>query len=203
MAVQELTRPTKAKPKRPDRWYPPAQGKWTYSDYLQLPDNRMKYEVIKGDIYMSPAPRPKHQEIVLALIIAFYNFISDKHIGKIYHAPIDVNLPNLTSPVQPDLLFIAKDKLSIVKKRKIEGRPDLVVEVLSPGNPEHDKKTKYKAYAEAGVREYWIVDGDTCTIEVNVLRGQAYVPLGVFTADDEAFSEVLPEFKLKVSDICI
>ena len=99
---------------------------------------------------------------------------------KIYIAPINLILPDLTNPIQPDLLFISTDKLDIIKENFIEGVPDLIVEVLSPANPGHDRHTKFRVYAEAGVQEYWIVDPDAGAINVNVLRGQAYALAGKF-----------------------
>jgi Uma2 family endonuclease len=184
------------------RYWPPPQGEWTYEDYTRLPDNGMRYEVIKGALYMSPAPSPDHQRVVVALIRYLSAYLQQHPAGEIFIAPIDVKLPSLTSPVQPDLLFIANERSAIVKEKFIEGVPDLIIEVLSPTNPEHDRTTKFSAYALAGVREYWIVDPEARTIEINVLRGQAYAPLGNFGADEQTRSEVLPDFSVRVSEVC-
>ena len=92
--------------------------------------------------------------------------------------------------------------LQMVKDNLIEGVPDLIVEVLSPGNPGHDRQTKFQLYARAGVREYWLVDPDARVIEINVLRGQAYAPTGRFGSDEQIRSEVLPDFGVRVADIC-
>ena len=199
MAVPELTI---AKTKTASRWYPPPQGEWTYEDYLHLPDDGLRYEVIGGNLYMSPAPRPKHQKILLKLIAVLYDFVYGQELGEIYHAPIDVILPEQAAPVQPDLLYIPHANLEIVGETNIEGTPDLIVEVLSPGNATHDQITKFQAYAQSGVKEYWIVDGEAGVIDVFVLRGRAYAPLGRFTADEIVASEVLPALQVKVSDIC-
>ncbi len=152
---------------------------------------------------MSPAPSPKHQEIIANLYGYLWDYLKKHAIGKVFFAPIDVILSeNLATPVQPDLLFIAKDRLGIVKEKFIDGAPDLIVEVLSPGNPTHDRQIKYQVYAQAGVREYWLIDPESQTIEVNVLRGQAYAPAGRFGPEDQALSEVLPEFSAPVGEIC-
>lgn len=196
MTVKIVTQPpTKAV-------WPPPQGAWTYADYAQLPDNGMRYEVIEGDLYMSPAPRTVHQRIIAMLHGYLWEYLKQRPIGEVFFAPIDLNLPDLTSPVQPDLLFIANDHLHIIKEKFVEGTPDLIVEVLSPGNPALDRRTKFRVYALAGVREYWIIDPETCTVEINVLRGQAYVPLGSFGRDEQTRSEVLADFSVRVSDIC-
>ena|SRR5688572_11120383 len=200
MAVRTQTK--LSGPETETRYWPPPQGEWTYEDYTRLPDNGMCYEVIQGELYMSPAPTPKHQSIIAALYGYLWDYLKNQPIGKVFFAPIDVKLPDLATPVQPDLLFIAQERLSIVKEKFIEGVPDLIMEVISPTNPEHDRKTKFGAYALAGVREYWIVDPEARTIEINVLRGQAYAPLGSFGADEQTRSEVLPDFSVRLSDVC-
>lgn len=184
-----------------DRWYPPPQGTWTYADYQQLPDNGMRYEVIGGNLYMSPAPRPKHQQVSAHLLAALHNFVTENQLGQVYHAPVDVILSDLATPVQPDLLFIASEKLDIVGDVNIKGTPQFVIEIISPGNPAHDRITKFSLYAQAGIPEYWIVDVDAQTIDAFVLRGQAYAPLGHFTINEQAFSEVLSGFTLDVVSV--
>lgn len=200
MAVK--TTPKPGPEKAVDHYWPPPQGEWTYDDYAHLPDNGMRYEVIEGDLYMNPAPRPKHQRVIALLYGHLWEYLKDRPGGEVFFAPIDVNLPDLTSPVQPDLLFIAADHLDIVKAEFIEGVPDLIVEVLSPGNPTHDRITKFQVYARAGVREYWLIDPDARQVEINVLRGQAYAALGVFGPADEIRSEVLADFTIPVNEIC-
>ncbi len=200
MAVKTIAQQsTKASPAR---YWPPSQGKWTYDDYARLPDNDMRYEVIEGELYMSPAPRPKHQEVIALLYGYLWEYLKDKPIGKVFFSPIDLILPDLATPVQPDLLFIPNERLDIVQENFIEGVPDLIVEVLSPSNPSHDRNTKFKIYARAGVQEYWIIDPDARTVEINVLRGQAYASAGVFGPDDQTSSETLVDFSVLVSDIC-
>jgi len=194
---------TKSKEKTSqERRWPPRQGEWTYDDYARLPDNGMRYEVIEGDLYMSPAPRPKHQLVSGKLVYAFHQFLREHDLGQIYHAPVDVNMPGLTSPVQPDLLFISHKNMDIITEKRIDGVPDLIIEILSPGNPMHDRDTKFHVYARAGVNEYWIIDPDTCIVDVFVLRGQAYAPLGNFGENDKVQSELLPDLILTVSEIC-
>jgi Uma2 family endonuclease len=96
---------------------------------------------------------------------------------------------DMAIPVQPDIIFISIDRLEIITKKRIEGVPDLVIEILSPGSVGYDRRTKYDLYAEAGVREYWIVDPANCTADVFVLRGRVYVPFGNFTRDGVINSE--------------
>ncbi|MCA9970544.1 MAG: Uma2 family endonuclease [Anaerolineales bacterium] len=180
----------------------PPQGAWTYSDYARLPDSGVRYEVIQGDLFMSPAPSTRHQSASFALAVALHLHVKENGLGRVFEAPIDVLLPELASPVQPDVLFIAASRLAIVKEKFIDGVPDLIVEVLSPGNPDHDRRTKFNLYAQAGVTEYWIVDPDACRADVYALRGHAYVPFGSFGPEDTAQSELLPDFRVPLRDVC-
>jgi Uma2 family endonuclease len=180
----------------------PAQGEWTYEDYARLPDDGWRYEVIKGVLHMTPAPRTKHQKAIGKLYSALTRFVEQHDMGDLYFAPIDVILPHhLATPVQPDLLFISKERLDIVKEQFIEGAPDLIVEVLSPTNWLDDRRIKYEVYAEAGVREYWIVDPDLRTVEVFVLREGEYALVGRFGPGEKAHSEVLEGFEVAVDEV--
>lgn len=180
----------------------PAQGKWTYEDYARLPDNGMRYEVIGGELYMSPAPTTAHQRGSVELVFVLMLHVKQRGLGQVYEAPIDVILPGLANPVQPDIIFIFSERLGIVKKQHIEGVPDLIVEILSPGTAQHDRRTKFQLYAQAGVKEYWLFDPDVCVVDVFVLRGRAYVPFGRYAIDGIIQSELLPNLRILVKDIC-
>jgi Uma2 family endonuclease len=184
-----------------ERKWPP-QGEWTYEDYRRLPDDGWRYEIIEGELFMSPAPDPIHQECGFELMATFRDFNKKHNLGKVYIAPIDVILPGLATPVQPDGLFIFKERLHIVKKGQIEGAPDIVVEVLSPGNWLTDRREKFQNYAKAGVREYWIVNPLARTIELFVLRKGRYELIGKYGFGETVRSEVLPGFEVQVEEIC-
>jgi len=151
---------------------------------------------------MSPAPRTKHQRISARLQFAMTKFAQAQHLGEVLNAPIDVRLGDLANPVQPDILFIRQDRLDIIREEWVEGAPDLIVEILSPGNWLDDRRTKYRVYALAGVREYWIVDPDKRQIEVFALRGSDYEILGRFGPGERAASEILSGFDIGVDEVC-
>lgn len=181
----------------------PSQGEWAYEDYARLPDDGRRYEVIGGNLHVSPAPLTRHQVVVTELAYALMTFTKTEKVGQILVSPIDVILPDLANPVQPDILFIANERLGIVKEQFVAGVPDLIVEVLSPGNPAHDRRTKYALYEGAGVKEYWIVDPEACIVDVYTLYGgDLYVPHGHFAPGGVIQSKLLSDLRISVDDIC-
>src|SRR3989304_601795 len=107
--------------------------KMTYDQYCLLPEDRNRYELIDGELFVTPAPTPKHQKIVGALFVQLSSYVSQNSLGEVYVAPVDVLLDQYTV-IQPDVLFIRHERLGIVKEGAIEAAPDLVGEVLSPSS---------------------------------------------------------------------
>jgi Uma2 family endonuclease len=185
---------------KPDEFQGPAyppQGQWTYEDYLRLPDDGRRYEVLRGVLYVSAAPNPLHQFALRNLVRRLSVFLEDHPVGEFFLPPTDLVLPHgLTAPVQPDLFFIQGEEWrGTVTSRTMEGVPDLIVEILSPSTRRFDRKDKFGTYAEAGVREYWLADPLARTVEVFVLRDGAYVLLGKFERGEKLRSEVIPGFE--------
>jgi Uma2 family endonuclease len=195
--IMALKAPTQAA----ERQWPP-QGQWTYDDYKRLPDDGWRYEVIEGELHMTAAPSTRHQRASINLSAALHQHVIENGLGQVYTAPIDVLLPDLATPVQPDVLFIARERLGIVKEDVIDGPPDLIVEILSPSNWLADRRTKFRVYALAGVREYWIIDADLCTVEVFVLRGSSFTLVGKFGTGETVHSEVIGGFAIGVDALC-
>jgi Uma2 family endonuclease len=181
----------------------PSQGEWTYDDYVHLPDDGWKYEVIEGILYRTPSPNTKHQLIVGNLFFAIKLYLQQTNIGQVFTAPLDVILPgNLGTPVQPDIFFIGLDRLEIVKEQHIEGTPDLVAEVLSPSNWVDDRRVKFKIYAAAKIPEFWIVDPSQRTVEVFVLDLQGtFMLLDRFDEKNTIRSQVLTGFNMPVTKL--
>lgn len=127
--------------------------KFTYEDYLLLPKDK-RYELIKGEIYMVPSPTPVHQWESKRRFLALDDHVSEHTLGEVYYAPLDVVLSE-EDVVQPDLLYISKERSHILTEKNIQGAPDLVVEILSPGTAERDRTLKRKLYARHGVLECW------------------------------------------------
>lgn len=146
--------------------------------YKMLPEGTLA-EIINGSIYMSPAPTPDHQFVIRELAFTILNFLKEKKIeGEIIFAPCDVFLDEHSNAVQPDIIFIFPDRKTIIKPDAIHGVPDLVVEVLSPGNAEHDLITKRTLYEKFGVQEYWIITPQTKETIGFTLKNESYLELG-------------------------
>ena len=181
----------------------PAQGKWTYEDYLTLPDDGNRYEVIDGVLYAAPAPTPPHQRRLLRLAVRLVKFIDEHQLGELFISPIDLLLPGGT-PVQPDALFIGRDNQTVGElDRNIQGVPDLLIEVTSPSTAGYDRREKQDLYARAGVRELWHVHPNDVTIEVLVLEAgrRAYRSLGIFRRTNRVPSEVLAGLPFTVDEL--
>lgn len=182
------------------RW--PAQGEWTYGDYLRLPDDGRRYEVIRGHLYVAPAPAFDHQYAIWQLGRLLGNFVVEKGLGILLPAPFDLRLPGgLAAPVQPDLVFLRAGNQPRPGDRSFEGVPDLVVEVLSPGTRHLDRSVKLSAYREAGVPEYWLVDPRTRTVQVLALEGGEYAQRELRGTGETLTSPALPGLRLGVDEI--
>ncbi|HEV2854753.1 MAG TPA: Uma2 family endonuclease [Thermoanaerobaculia bacterium] len=180
----------------------PAQGEWTYEDYLRLPEDGNRYEVIRGILYVTAAPSYKHQSVVGELMLTLGHFVRERGLGKPLTAPFDVKLPfGIASPVQPDLIVLRTGNLPNWEVKNFEGVPDLVAEVLSPRTRRRDRTVKLKAYQDAAVPELWLVDPDERTVEVYVLKRGKYTQLVCGGEGDEVWSSVFPDFRLKVTDL--
>lgn len=175
----------------------PKQGHWTYKDYIALPDDGSRYEIVNGVLYMTPSPSGAHQDAVLEIAAYLRDFVKHTGIGKVRVSPFDVELAH-NVVVQPDILVILNDHHDRIEENRIVGAPDLVVEVSSPGTATYDRNTKYYAYARAGVVEYWIADPIARTVEVLVLNFNNYNSLGVFRGKATLPSQVLPGFPTQV-----
>jgi len=136
-----------------------------------MPDEGKRYEVLDGELYVTPAPSPLHQRLSKRLQRQLEDFFERGGLGEVFNAPVDLILA-AHDIVQPDLLVVAEP--GQVSHRAIEGVPLLVIEVLSPSTRAQDRGVKSRRYAELGVAHYWIVDPDAETIECLRLEGSIY-----------------------------
>jgi Uma2 family endonuclease len=142
----------------------PEKETYTYADHQQLPEGA-PYELIHGHLVMSPSPSPRHQAVQSNLFFELSRFVRANERGRVFSAPLDVQLSD-TDVLQPDLLYVHRDHLDCIGEQSIEGAPDLVAEILSPATAHRDLTEKKRLYETHGVREYWVVDLDTESVEV-------------------------------------
>ena len=142
-----------------------------YEDYARLPADGKRYEVLDGELYVTPAPTPLHQRVSKRLQRRLEAFFEDGGLGEVFNAPIDLILGE-HDIVQPDLLIVGNP--AQITQRAVEGAPLLVVEILSPSTRSQDRGVKMRRYAELAVAHYWIVDPDAERIECLRLEGSAY-----------------------------
>jgi Uma2 family endonuclease len=144
----------------------PAVREWTYAEFARLPDDGNRYEVIAGELYVTPAPGSQHQRVVYRLAAAFENFCGEHGVGVTYGAPYDVILSG-GEYVQPDLIFVRRERVDdVIKEHGAVQAPDLVVEVLSESTERRDRGIKRELYGAYGVPEYWIIDTGVRHVEV-------------------------------------
>jgi Uma2 family endonuclease len=170
----------------------------TIEDYMSLPEG-VRAELIDGEIFMSPSPKYRHQQIQKRLSRLLDDFVTSQALGEICVPPLDVHLLS-GDVVQPDIIFVAAANRGIVQEW-IRGVPDLLVEIVSPEGAERDRIVKRDLYARNGVREYWLVDDATRSVEILTLSQGRYAPYGFFEEGDCATSVVLPGLALPVRDL--
>ena len=177
---------------------------YTYADYLKWRFNE-RLELIKGKIFkMSPAPSALHQRIVAEVTGELYYHLKGKPCG-VYPAPFDVRLSRtvndaqVTTVLQPDVCVIC-DPAKIDARGAI-GAPDIVVEILSPGNNKKELQNKYEVYEEAGVTEYWIIQPTERTFMKYTLINSSYQPSKLLTGGDLVTTNILPGFSLDLEEL--
>lgn len=143
----------------------PVRVPYTYEHYRLLPDDGRRYEVIGGDLYVSPSPTSMHQTISRRLMYRLMTVLEQTGHAVVFNAPMDLILGD-TTIVQPDLIIVSASRKHIISERGIEGVPDVVVEILSPSTRANDVILKRGAYARCGIPEYWVVDPETSRVEV-------------------------------------
>lgn len=170
----------------------------TVADYMKLPDE-VRVELFEGEFFMCPAPGLNHQRTVLNFASTLRARVRALGLGEVIVSPFDCILSDEVV-VQPDVLFVAKEHLDRLQER-LHGPPDLAIEVLSPTHAERDRIVKRDLYAKYGVREFWIADCETRTIEVYVLERGAYRLVGIFGVEDDLRSPILPDLRLAVREV--
>jgi Uma2 family endonuclease len=176
---------------------------WTYAEFARLPsETGARYEVIGGELVVTPAPASRHQRIVTDLVTMLNAFVRSHRLGQVFAGPVDVLLAE-GDYFEPDIVYVASARAGLVTERGIEGPPDLVVEVTSPSTAKRDRGTKLDRYGRLGVAAYWIVDPAAQTLEVWDLAAGATAPHLHTSSDPVVWTPLAggPSLEIDVGDV--
>jgi Uma2 family endonuclease len=173
--------------------------RFTYHDYSALPEGA-PYQLIDGELLVSPAPSLFHQRIVMRLALLLGPHIAVGKLGELLAAPVDVILSD-EDTVQPDLVFVSAARKGLLHREGIRGAPDLCIEVVSPSHRALDRDVKRKLYARHGVVECWIVDPESQVIEVFGLQQDPHKPAATLRSGGRLTSALLPGLSVPVAEI--
>jgi len=173
--------------------------KFTYQDYLQMPEDK-RCELIEGEFHMVPSPMTYHQRVSRSLELLLWEFVRRNNLGEVFYAPYDVVLSD-ENVVQPDILFISRERSHIITEKNVQGAPDLVIEITSKASERWDREIKRKLYAKFGVEEYWIVDPDKKTVDVMTSGKSGFEVAKSYRAKDTLTSPLLKGLSIDLSEV--
>lgn len=174
--------------------------KMTVKEFYELPEGPPYFQLIDGDLYMSPSPRRYNQQISMFLSGVLYTFIEEHDLGELYAAPSDVVFADQTV-LNPDLYFVSRERAHILTEQGAHGAPDLVIEILSPSTAKLDVGRKREIYAESGVREMWVIVPETRTLEIYRFAEDREQPASVLSVGETLTSHVLPGLSLAIASV--
>jgi Uma2 family endonuclease len=176
--------------------------KLTYDDFVLFPDDGMRHELIDGEHYVTPSPNTKHQTVSGNLYLLIATWLREHPIGRIFYAPFDVVFTRF-DVVEPDLLYISNERAGVLTRANVQGAPDLLIEIGSPGTRKRDETIKKRLYERSDVLEYWVVDPELDVVRVYRRDGDAFArPLELSReAGDTLSTPVLPGAVLPLAQI--
>jgi Uma2 family endonuclease len=174
---------------------------FTAEDYRQLPPDNWRYQLIEGELVnMAPSPNTFHQTIASNIVAIINRHLANGPGGRLYFAPLDVYLTD-TNVFQPDVLFVRKERETIIEEDGLHGGPDFVVEILSPHTARYDINAKREVYARCGVEELWLVYPKAKRIDVYLLQRDSQRPTHSHQPGEKFTSEIFPGLAFSVDEI--
>ena len=174
--------------------------KLTFEQFRELPSDGKRYELVHGEVHVTPSPATRHQLTLQNLLENLGPYVHKNHLGELCPAPLDVRLGEETV-LQPDFIFVSNARAGIIQENWIAGAPDLAVEILSPSTAGHDRATKLPIYAEARVPEVWFIDPKAKTVEVLTLQGVKYLVEATYAGHHLLTSSLFPGWQLPLDDL--
>ena len=174
--------------------------RFTADDIWDTPEDGKRYEVVDGELYVTPPPREPHQRASTNLVGYIWQYVHQRRLGTVYSAPFGVVLDE-DNGVQPDIVYVSRERQGMIVERGIEGAPDLVVEVLSRSTEARDRGIKMKRYAAAGIPHYWIVDPRVRALEAYRLDAQGYALTGSYGPGSTFRPELFPGLEIPIDEL--
>jgi Uma2 family endonuclease len=165
-----------------------------------MPDDDKRRELIDGDLFVTPSPTTGHQTVSRRLQFELMTALERPELAKVFNAPTDVIFDE-TNIVVPDLVLVGRARQHIVTHRAIEGVPDIVVEILSPGTSERDRHYKLRLYERFQVPEYWIVDPEHGLIEILALTDSGYAVRARYDRASVLVCPIFPTLSIELAPI--
>jgi Uma2 family endonuclease len=172
------------------------------ADFDNLPEGPPYYELLHNQIIQMPPPTTFHQSIGGKIHLFIGMYLLNHPIGRLYYAPVNILL-DAFNVLQPDLLFVSNENLSVINEKRIEGAPDWVCEILSPSTRKNDLTVKKELYQTHGVKEYWIIDPDNRTVEVCVNQENTFISYGLIHENMPIQSTIFTRLELKPQQLFI
>jgi len=174
----------------------------TLDDFMRIPYDGLRHEIIDGVHYVTPSPSVRHQLIGGRLYLAIGNhLVAHPEQGRVFYAPCDVVF-SFFDVVEPDLLVVAGDQFGIMTEANVQGAPAIVIEVLSPKTRKVDLVTKRGLFERGGVREYWIVDPKAEVVKVFKRATSGSFPRAIaLSAGDTLTTPILPGLAIAIADL--
>jgi Uma2 family endonuclease len=172
----------------------------TVADYMKLPDDGPRYELIEGELLMAPAPNRYHQTISFNLTLILGNYVRKNRLGKIYVAPFDVVFDE-HNVLQPDIIYFSRSRASALTTAGASGAPDLAIEIVSPGAEKRDRVLKRKIFARSGVEELWLILPEKRRIEIYRLAEDRDHPVEMVDEGGRFTSFLFPGLTIPAADV--
>jgi Uma2 family endonuclease len=181
---------------------PTPSVKFTYEDLLNFQDDGKRHEIIDGEHFVTPSPNTKHQAVSTNLAAILWTYLQEHPIGAVFAAPLDVVFSDF-DVVEPDILYISRERAAVLTEKHVRGAPDLVVEILSPGTRKTDEATKRRLYERFDVTEYWVVDPELDAIKIYRRVTGAFARVAELGAEagDTLTTPLLPGFAVSLAAV--
>jgi Uma2 family endonuclease len=177
-----------------------AEDLMTVEEYRAMPEGPPYYQLIEGELIMSPSPNRFHQVVTANVFTILRNHVDRHSLGIVYFAPMDVYLSDITV-VQPDVLYVSNANKHVLADDGIRGAPDLVVEVISPSNGPLEMRRKRPLYARHGVKEEWLIDPNLEQIHRYDFAANTSKPVRIVDRDESFETPLLPGLIINAADV--